>query len=70
MKLTHFILDEFNVKKDVEQLQLSVVASNTIALSLYQKLGFKQYGLEADAIRVNGTSYDEILMSYSKRGKE
>lgn len=68
-KLTQFILDEFKVKKDIDQLQLSVVANNTIALTLYQKLGFQQYGREADAIRVNGTSYDEILMSYIKVAK-
>lgn len=49
---------------ELEQLQLSVVASNASALALYETCGFTQYGYESGAIRLeNGTYQDEILMA-------
>ncbi len=50
-------------RQKVEQLQLSVVSDNQPALRLYQTLGFRQYGLEKNALKHNGTYSDEILMS-------
>ena len=50
-------------RQKVEQLQLSVVSTNQPALRLYQTLGFRQYGLEKNALKHNGTYSDEILMS-------
>ena len=47
----------------VEQVQLSVVSTNRPALRLYESLGFRQYGLEKNALKHNGTYSDEILMS-------
>jgi len=50
-------------RQKVEQLQLSVASTNQPALRLYQTLGFRQYGLEKNALKHNGTYSDEILMS-------
>ena len=50
-------------RQKVEQLQLSVVSTNQPALRLYQSLGFRQYGLEKNALKYNGQYSDEILMA-------
>ena len=50
-------------RQRVEQLQLSVVSTNQPAFRLYQSVGFRQYGLEKNALKHNGLYSDEILMS-------
>jgi ribosomal protein S18 acetylase RimI-like enzyme len=50
-------------RQKVEQVQLSVVSTNQPALRLYHSLGFRQYGLEKNALKHNGLYSDEILMS-------
>jgi ribosomal protein S18 acetylase RimI-like enzyme len=60
-QLVQAIIDHARPK--VEQLQLSVVSTNQPALCLYQSLGFRQYGLEKNALKHNGLYSDEILMS-------
>jgi ribosomal protein S18 acetylase RimI-like enzyme len=50
-------------RQKVEQIQLSVVSDNQPAIRLYQTLGFRQYGLEKNALKYNGKYSDEILMS-------
>jgi ribosomal protein S18 acetylase RimI-like enzyme len=50
-------------RQKVEQVQLSVVSTNQPAIRLYQTLGFRQYGLEKNALKHNGKYSDEILMS-------
>ena len=50
-------------RQKVEQVQLSVVSTNQPALRLYQSLGFRQYGLEKNALKHNNQYSDEILMS-------
>ena len=50
-------------RQKVEQVQLSVVSDNQPAIRLYQTLGFRQYGLEKNALKHNGQYSDEILMS-------
>ena len=47
----------------VELVQLSVQAENTTALALYRGLGFEDYGREAQALKLGGVYYDEILMA-------
>jgi len=46
----------------IEKINLSVVASNEKAKKLYMKLGFKVYGYEENALKVNGGSYDDEHM--------
>jgi RimJ/RimL family protein N-acetyltransferase len=54
-----------HAKPLVEQLCLTVVATNVGAHRLYSKAGFAEYGLERRALRVGDEYYDEILMSLS-----
>jgi ribosomal protein S18 acetylase RimI-like enzyme len=45
----------------VRQLKLGVNATNTPALLLYRSVGFRRFGVEPDALCVEGTYYDEEL---------
>jgi RimJ/RimL family protein N-acetyltransferase len=47
----------------VEEINLTVVASNATAHRLYSAAGFQQYGLERRALKVGDTYYDEVLMA-------
>ena len=49
-------------KSKVLQLHCAVTVKNTSALSLYQSLGFVQYGVEPKALKIGEQFYDEILM--------
>lgn len=44
-------------------LRLGVTIGNEPAERLYRALGFRQYGVEVDAIRVGGVGFDEALMA-------
>ena len=66
LRLMESVIQAFNGLFDISSMQLTVTSNNLAALSLYQKLGFVQYGIETDAIRVDGKSYDEILMCLIK----
>ncbi|MDQ0414002.1 ribosomal protein S18 acetylase RimI-like enzyme [Mesobacillus stamsii] len=46
----------------VEQIHLTVTSSNEPAKKLYASLGFKAYGIEKNAMRIEGTYYDDNLM--------
>ena len=47
-----------------EQLELGVFADNARAITLYEKLGFSEYGRVPRAFRLkDGTYIDEVLMS-------
>ena len=45
----------------VRQLKLGVNATNTAARALYQSRGFTRYGVEPEALFVEGCYYDEEL---------
>jgi RimJ/RimL family protein N-acetyltransferase len=49
--------------QQVELIQLIVVRDNERARRLYARLGFLEYGLETNAVKVAGRYYDEVLMS-------
>lgn len=44
------------------QVKLSVTATNTAAIALYLKCGFRVYGVDSKVIFTGGTYYDELLM--------
>lgn len=46
----------------IEQIYLTVVASNEHAKRLYASLGFQTFGLDKRALRIGETYYDEELM--------
>ena len=43
----------------VRQIILGVTATNSTAIALYQSRGFERFGLERDALLVDGTYFDE-----------
>lgn len=47
----------------VEEVRLTVVASNPAAVRLYTRAGFRQYGLERRALKVGNEYHDELLMA-------
>jgi len=49
----------------LQQINLDVNAENQAAIRLYEKMGFVRYGVEKNALSVNGRMYDIILMSMS-----
>ena len=46
----------------VDFLQLGVATINSAAIHIYQKAGFKPWGTQPSALRVEGTDYDELHM--------
>ncbi len=48
---------------EVLQVNLSVNSRNTAAIRLYESFGFKVFGHEAGAMRINGELHDELHMS-------
>ena len=46
----------------IEKLNLSVVSSNEAAKNLYKRLGFKVFGVEEKALKVEGTYYNDEHM--------
>jgi ribosomal protein S18 acetylase RimI-like enzyme len=46
----------------VEQIYLTVTASNEPAKNLYQTLGFKTYGLDKRALKIGSIYFDDELM--------
>jgi len=51
-----------NQLKGIEQVYLSVVSSNKPAKKLYQSIGFKIYGLDKRAMKIDDVYFDEELM--------
>lgn len=51
-----------HAKQHVSRLHLTVVNTNIAAVRLYELFGFFPYGIERDALRTGGKSYDEVLM--------
>jgi len=47
----------------VEEIRLTVMASNTAAHRLYSAAGFEPYGLERRALKVGDNYYDDVLMA-------
>jgi ribosomal protein S18 acetylase RimI-like enzyme len=49
-------------------LELGVGLHNAPAIALYQRMGFRPFAVEPDAMCVDGTMVDEILMRLRLRG--
>lgn len=61
-KLLLALIDEVRQVRGVEQLNLSVTHSNASARQLYLHAGFVPFGIEKNAIKVDGVYYDKEYM--------
>jgi len=50
----------------VHRVNLQVYVPNEPAIALYKAIGFVEYGIESDAIHINGQYYDGIHMTLEK----
>ncbi len=64
-RLVQSLLAEAGEYEGLRLVQLTVTAGNDAALSLYQRCGFVQYGLEPLAVRVGDDYFDKIHMWYA-----
>lgn len=46
----------------VDQVMLSVLATNERAQAFFRKMGFERYGMEPHAMKIEGVYYDEVYM--------
>lgn len=46
----------------IEQINLIVISSNSIAIQLYEKFGFQKFGTELNSIKSEGKYFSEDLM--------
>ncbi|ULT57695.1 GNAT family N-acetyltransferase [Neobacillus drentensis] len=46
----------------IEQINLNVTANNHRAKQLYIQLGFQEFGLEKNALKIDGVYYDDAYM--------
>jgi RimJ/RimL family protein N-acetyltransferase len=44
-------------------IDLQVFSTNTAAIQLYKKMGFKKYGEQSDAFRISGQKIDDLSMT-------
>lgn len=62
-RLVSSVLERLERLPHIEQINLAVTADNEPALALYLSFGFEIYGREPAALKVEGTNYDELLLS-------
>lgn len=61
-QLIRCALDYGFTLEGIEQIQLSVIASNTTAIRLYEKLGFRAFGVQPRYFKVGDTYLDQQFM--------
>ncbi len=60
--LIEHLLERVKQLPEIEQITLFVVAENTVAKSLYEKYGFRSYGVEPNAFKWKGKYFSKELM--------
>jgi Acetyltransferases, including N-acetylases of ribosomal proteins len=65
-KLIRHVLDYAFTLDGIEQIQLSVIASNRNAIKLYEKIGFKTFGIQPKYFKVGDTYLDQQFMQLFK----
>jgi RimJ/RimL family protein N-acetyltransferase len=61
-ELLSFTLEKASKMTGLRQINLGVMSINLNAIKLYEKMGFKPYGVEKEAVFVNETFLDELFM--------
>lgn len=64
--LLRYVLDYAFALDGIEQVQLSVIASNQTAIKLYEKLGFKGFGVQPKYFKVGDSYMDQQFMQIFK----
>jgi ribosomal protein S18 acetylase RimI-like enzyme len=62
-RMMEAIIHRATTLEGLEQIMISVAASQAPAISLYRSLGFVPFGTEPNALKVNGRHIDEIYMT-------
>src|SRR5690349_19766536 len=65
-KLLRHVLDYAFALDGIEQVQLSVIASNQTAIKLYEKLGFQSFGVQPKYFKVGDSYMDQQFMQVFK----
>ena len=61
-KLILSAIEKARLLKTVEQVELSVVTEQSVAISLYKSMGFEIYGEEAHSLKIDGRYYNQFYM--------
>ena len=56
-------LEKWAINHNLHRLELTVMAHNERAVSLYEKMGFKKEGIKQDSLWINGRYVDEYYMA-------
>jgi ribosomal protein S18 acetylase RimI-like enzyme len=56
-------VDHARTREGLHRIGLAVTTTNAPARGLYRAFGFAGYGVEPDAYRIDGRSYDSELMT-------
>jgi cyclohexyl-isocyanide hydratase len=67
-ELIEALLKRVRQIKDIEQVNLTVVASNATAKKMYEKFGFTTFGSESNAIKWKGKYFTEDQMVLQLKG--
>ena len=56
-------MEEHARTNEIRRLELSVIANNAPALSLYRKMGFEKEGIKRESLFFDGKYHDEYFLS-------
>lgn len=65
-RLLRTLIEEAFALEGMEQLHLGVVTGNIAAIHMYEKLGFKTFGIHPQYLKVNNKYMDQQLMQLLK----
>ncbi len=66
LNLIKSTIDEAFKISNIEQIEIDVIATNTHAEKLYQKMGFSTYGTQTNFMKVEDVYYDHRMMMLFK----
>lgn len=56
-------LDDFAEEQRLHRLELTVMAHNSVARSLYRDIGYVEEGIKRDSLRIDGAYVSEVMMA-------
>src|SRR5215211_1217143 len=61
------VLERAFTLEGIEQVQLSAIANNEKAIKLYEKIGFRTFGIQTNYFKIGDTYSDQCFMQVFKR---